>query len=82
MTTDHNNMARIAAETMLYNWKHSIWSNDVISQDIFLAKTVATFPSPDGSFRDDGNQLHVAFEFKPPNETKRGLNEMGWFWRE
>jgi hypothetical protein len=71
--TAHNNLARDAAECMLYNWKHGEWSNEHISQNIFLSKSPTMFPAPDGSFRDPDNELLIAVEFKPASETKRGI---------
>lgn len=73
MTTLHNNLARIAAETMLNNWKDGTWNNDIVSQNVFLGRSPSVFPSPDGAFEDPDNKLLVAIEFKPPGETKRGI---------
>ena len=69
----HHNQARIAAEKMLHNWKNGIWSETKISQNVFLSRSLSTFPSPDGSFEDPDNKLLIAIEFKPSTETKRGV---------
>ena len=71
--TLHHSMARKAAEIMLKQWKEGSWKSRGISEKVFLSKTLSSFPAPDGSFQDPDNELSIAFEFKPPRETKRGI---------
>ncbi|MDY0202271.1 MAG: hypothetical protein RBR40_14925 [Tenuifilaceae bacterium] len=57
----------------LHNWKHDIWSNELISTEVFRTNASQFFPSPDSMMYDPSQSRRVAFEFKPPTETKRGI---------
>ncbi len=66
-------LCKNATDKALYNWKHNEWGNDIISADVFRTNASQSFPSPDSMLYDPGNNRKVAFEFKPPTETKRGI---------
>jgi hypothetical protein len=66
-------LCKNATDRALYNWKHNVWSNELISSEVFRTNASQSFPSPDSMMYDPTRSRKVAFEFKPPTETKRGV---------
>ncbi|NOR55166.1 MAG: hypothetical protein GQ531_03060 [Sulfurovum sp.] len=70
---NHHMLCKNATDRAIYNWKHDIWSNDLISPEVFRTNASQSFPSPDSMLFDPSQNRRVAFEFKPPTESKRGI---------
>lgn len=66
-------LCKNATDKALYSWKHNEWNNGIISADVFRTNASQSFPSPDSMLYDPTRNRKVAFEFKPPTETKRGI---------
>lgn len=70
---DHHSLTKNAVDTALYNWKHHIWPNTIISTDVYQTLASQNFPVPDSMLFDPINEHSIAIEFKPPTENKRGI---------
>jgi len=70
---NHHMLCKNATDKALYNWKHNEWDNTIISANIFRTNASQSFPSPDSMLYDPSRSTKVAFEFKPPTESKRGI---------
>ena len=74
MPMAHHMMAKDSTDAVLGNFKTGAWKCAGIFGTLFYRTgTSAMFPSPDARFYDPTNKISVAFEFKPPTETKRGI---------
>ena len=75
MTDEYNHhvLAKTASDKVLELWRNSEWSNEIVSEKVFATKSQSSFPSPDATFYDERYQRIIAFEFKPPTESKRGI---------
>jgi len=74
MSINHHLLAKTTTDKILYNFKSAVWSSvNGTGVDFYRIGCNSNFPSPDAAFKDDTNKLTVAFEFKPPTETKRGI---------
>jgi hypothetical protein len=50
-----------------------VWSNTLISADVYQTVAAQSFPSPDSMLFDPSQNRSIALEFKPPTENKRGI---------
>ena len=66
-------MNKQAFQACLTAWRSGNWQNNVVSQKIFATTALKSFPSPDSTLFDEDYERVIAFEFKPPTETKRGI---------
>lgn len=69
----HHSLTKNAVDTAVYNWKHNIWPNTIISNDVYQTLASQNFPAPDSMLYDPINEHSIAIEFKPPTENKRGI---------
>lgn len=70
---NHHIMAKAASDAVLDKWRNSTWNNNLVSSKVRATSSSSAFPSPDATFYDEENKRLIAFEFKPPTETKRGM---------
>jgi len=74
MSINHHLLAKTTTDKILFNFKSAAWTSvNGTGVDFYRIGCNSNFPSPDAAFKDDTNKLTVAFEFKPPTETKRGI---------
>lgn len=69
----HHIMNKQAFQACLAAWRNGDWPNGVISANVHATAALKSFPSPDSTLFDEQNKRVIAFEFKPPTETKRGM---------
>lgn len=73
MSTPHNIQARQIANMMIDTWRGGSNLNNILGSDVFLTRSQFDFPSPDGTFYVPSKKTRVTMEFKPFNETARGV---------
>jgi len=74
MSINHHLLAKTTTDQILFNFKSAAWTSvNGTGVDFYRIGCNSNFPSPDAAFKDDTNKLTIAFEFKPPTETKRGI---------
>lgn len=73
MSTPHNIQARQIADIMLDTWRGGNNLNNILGSDVFLTRSQFDFPSPDGTFYTPSKKTRITMEFKPFNETARGV---------
>ena len=74
MSVNHHLLAKITTDSILKKFKDGDWNCcGSLGRNFYRTGVDSSFPSPDAAFYDDGNKIMVAFEFKPPTETKRGI---------
>lgn len=74
MSLNHHLLAKTTTDNVLLNFKKNIWQTvNNSGTELYRIGCSSNFPSPDAAFRDDKNDITIAFEFKPPTETKRGI---------
>jgi len=74
MSVNHHLLAKTTTDSVLANFKSGNWTClNNMGADFYRVGCDSTFPSPDATFYDDVRKMMVAFEFKPPTETKRGI---------
>lgn len=74
MSVNHHLLAKTTTDSILANFKSGSWTClNNMGVGFYRVGCDSTFPSPDAAFYDDSKKMMVAFEFKPPTETKRGI---------
>lgn len=74
MELEHHIKAKAATDAILEKFKSGKWKcGNKLGANFYRTNTFSDFPSPDAMFADEHENFIVAFEFKPPTETKRGI---------
>ena len=71
--TSHDLGSYHCKRIFLENFRTGKWSNQNFSKKLIEKRTNKNWPSEDGSIFDDSNNTTIAIEYKPPIETKRGI---------